>query len=215
MRVQWFGQSSFLLVSSEGTMVITDPYSPEGPEGSVRYAPIGISPDIVTISHSHLDHCGVEQFGEELQAISAPVTRTIRDVKISGIEWYHDPQMSIPNIIFLFGIDRMRLCHLGDTGCDPTPQLLERIGSVDILFIPVGGHHTIGPSEANALIARIRPRLVIPMHYLTPKIGFPLLPVDNFLQGQKNVIKLNATEIDITKEQLPEETHILVLRYAR
>lgn len=215
MRVQWLGHSSFLIVSGEGTTIVTDPYEPGGYEGQIKYAPIGISPDIITISHSHPDHCGVDQFANDFQTVSRPGVRTIKDVKITGFEWYHDTDMSVPNIIFLMNVDRMRLCHLGDIGCEPTPQLLEKIGDVDILFIPVGGHYTIGPKEAYQLVARIRPKLALPMHYLTPKIDFPILPVDNFIQGRSNVAMLNNTEFEITKEQLPEETHIVVLRHAR
>jgi L-ascorbate metabolism protein UlaG (beta-lactamase superfamily) len=215
MRIQWFGHSSFLLVSNDGTTIVTDPYEPEGYNGMIKYDPIGITPDIVTISHNHPDHCGVDQFENDFQTISTPGSKTIRDIKIAGFEWYHDAEMSVPNIIFLMNIDRIRVCHLGDIGSELTPQMMERIGDIDILLIPVGGRYTIGPAEATALIGRMRPKIAIPMHYLTPKIGFQLLPVDEFLQGKDNVIVLNSTEFEITKEQLPEQTSIVILQHAR
>ena len=46
MRIQWFGQSAFLLVSDSGLRVITDPYDP-----IIGYGDIAEAADAVTVSH--------------------------------------------------------------------------------------------------------------------------------------------------------------------
>ena len=52
-------------------------------------------------------------------------------------------------------------------------------GSVDLLFVPVGGGPTIGAEQAAAIAAPLSARVVVPMHYRTERIDF-LEPVDAF-----------------------------------
>ena len=51
---------------------------------------------------------------------------------------------------------------LGDT--DATPEL-ENLTSVDVLFVPIGGTYTMNATEAATLANKIKPKLVIPVHY--------------------------------------------------
>jgi hypothetical protein len=53
------------------------------------------------------------------------------------------------------------------------------------------------------------------MHFKTPKVDFPIAPVDNFLTGKNNVERVNASEIEITKQSLPEKAKIIVLEPSR
>lgn len=215
MLIQWLGHSSFLIVSDEGTKIVTDPYEPGCYDGTFRYAPIDIWPDIVTVSHNHADHCGLSQFTNDFHVVAKPGVTTIKGITITGISSYHNADMSIPNIIFMMNVDRVRICHLGDLGYELSPDEIERIGAVDILLIPVGGHYTIDAREATELVNRIRPKVVMPMHYLTERLDFSITPVDDFLRGKENVRRLDTSEYEIIKEQLPDQTAIVVLKHAR
>ena len=61
---------------------------------------------------------------------------------------------------------------------------IEALGEVDVLLLPVGGGPTIAPDAAAELVGDLRPRLVVPMHYRTPAIGF-LDPPDAFIEALK------------------------------
>ena len=51
MKISWLGHACFLIETSQRTKIITDPY-----DKTVGYDPIGVDPDIVTVSHQHFDH---------------------------------------------------------------------------------------------------------------------------------------------------------------
>ncbi len=217
MLIEYFGHDSFLIVSENGTKVITDPYEPGGFNGTMQYSPIGIAPDIVTVSHTHADHSCVQCLPEGFTVVSSVGNTTIKGVHITGVPSYHDEQYGAErgrNIIFVITIDHIRLCHLGDLGHELSPAEIEAIGDVDILFVPVGGKYTIGPAGATAVIGRVKPRIAIPMHYCTDKFDSDLLPVDEFLKGKKNVTILDKSELEIAKEQLPEQTRIIVMKHS-
>ena len=118
------------------------------------------------------------------------------------------------NTIFVLDIDGVKVCHLGDLGDALTPQQVEQIGPVDVLLIPVGGYYTIGPEKADVVIGQLQPKIVIPMHYLTEKVGFTMGPLDDFVAGKDNVARPDATEIELDRQRLPEEQQIIVLKHA-
>lgn len=217
MVIQWLGHSSFLIISANGTKIITDPYEPNAFGGALRYGQISIPPDIVTVSHEHADHGNVEGLPNHFQVVSQAGEKDIRGIHFRCVEAFHDTQEGAVrgrNLLVVMNIDRVRVCHLGDLGHVLSEYEAERLGEVDVLLIPVGGYYTIGPEQADRVIERLRPRLVIPMHYKTAKVDFPIAPVDDFLRGKANVRRLNSSEIEMTREMLPDMTEIVVLQHA-
>ena len=58
---------------------------------------------------------------------------------------------------------------------DLTDDELERIGTIDVLIIPVGGSgYTLDPVGALSVIKKIEPRIVIPTHYNDKNLKFPV-----------------------------------------
>ena len=108
----------------------------------------------------------------------------------------------------------MTVAHVGDLGHALDPDILQKIGPVDLLLLPVGGFYTIDAKEATGVMNAVKPRLTIPMHYKTGKCGFPITTVDEFTKDKKGVKMMNATELKLTKESLPKEAEIVVLKYA-
>ena len=87
-----------------------------------------------------------------------------------------------PNTIHLLEAGGLRVAHMGDAGCMPSPEILERLQELDAVMLPVGGYYTVGPEEAQAIVEAIHPRVVIPMHYRSDRFGFDVLaPVEKFL----------------------------------
>ncbi len=217
MLIEWLGHSSFLIVSSHGKKIITDPYQAGAYQGTFRYGPIRISPDIVTVSHQHADHNGAAELPNHFDMLSRAEERTLHGIRIKGIGSAHDDQggtVKGANVIFVIEVDGMRVVHLGDLGHVLDPHQVEKIGQVDVLFIPVGGYYTIGPAQADQVIKQLNPKIAIPMHYKTDKVDFPILPVSEFIRGKDNVQVRDGSEFETLKEQLPDETIIIVLQPA-
>jgi L-ascorbate metabolism protein UlaG (beta-lactamase superfamily) len=113
----------------------------------------------------------------------------------------HDDQAGTrrgPNTIFVFALDGIRICHMGDFGQTALrPEQREAIGTVDLLFIPVGGGPTIGTDRAAEITRALDPRWVVPMHYRTDLIDF-LEPADAFLAAFDAVHTPAAGEFDLS-----------------
>ena len=54
---------------------------------------------------------------------------------------------------------------------------------MDVLLIPVGGYSTIDATTADIVTKQLNPKVVIPMHYKTDKVGFPIATVEDFLNS--------------------------------
>ena len=159
MEIQYFGHSCFALIDNNGISVLTDPYTKVGYE-----LPKGLSADIVTVSHAHFDHAYVENI-----AYSFLVHQSGQQTEnIVGIDSYHDEKQGAlrgKNVIYKITIDGIIFCHLGDLGEAVSVEMVEKIGKVDVLLIPVGGTYTIDAEQAKAYVDALSPKTVIPMHY--------------------------------------------------
>ena len=181
MKIKWLGHASFLVTSNNGIKVITDPYEPIL---GMNYKPIDESADIVTVSHGHGDHNNVAAVQGNPPVIDESTPVEVKGIKFRGIDTYHDDSGGSergPNIIFCFDVDGVNVCHLGDLGHDLDDETIEKLGPVDILFIPVGGTYTIDADQAWKLVQKIKPRITVPMHYKIEGLSLPITGIDLFL----------------------------------
>jgi L-ascorbate metabolism protein UlaG (beta-lactamase superfamily) len=215
LKIQYLAHASFLMTSELGTRIITDPYTVDE---NIRYDPINESADIVTMSHGHGDHNNSKAVKGKPQVIREAGKNEINKIGIRGIDSFHDEAKGAKRgriVIFCFSVDGLNICHLGDLGVVPDQKEAAAIGPVDVLLIPVGGFFTIDAAQATSVVEIIKPRIVIPMHYKTAKVGYPIAPVDEFLKGKRKVKKINGSEIEIRKDSLPKETEVTVLQTAK
>ena len=211
MRIKWFGHSCFLLEAEDGTKVITDPF-----DESVGYGIPEEKPDVVTVSHSHFDHNAVDLLQGNPEVVKGVGEEEIKGIVFKGIKSFHDKRRGAqrgPNTIFVFAVDGIRFCHLGDLGHILSSEQQEEIGEVDVLFIPVGGTFTIDGREAREVSKQLNPRLIIPMHYKTERCSIGIDSCEEFLKGFTKIEK--KAEWQGNKESLPSEQTVLVLEYAK
>jgi len=105
----------------------------------------------------------------------------------------------------------MTVCHLGDLSRVLTQAQVESMPNVDILLVPVGDGSALDADKAAEVISQLEPRLVIPMHYLTPYTTLKLDPLSKFLK-EMGVAESPAVEmLRTSRSQLPQETQVVVL----
>ncbi|MBI5302456.1 MAG: MBL fold metallo-hydrolase [Chloroflexi bacterium] len=208
MEIDWFGHACFRLRGRDG-VVITDPYSKEIGLSFAR--PRG---DIVTISHDHPGHAYAQGVKGEPKIISGPGEYEIKNVFVSGIRTAHDKKNGKDrgaNTVYVFDMDGLTICHLGDLGHVPVQAQTEALGNVNVLLIPVGGVSTINASDAAEIVGQLEPQVVIPMHFYHPDLNFKLDPVAKFFK-EMGIKATDATpSFKVTKDSLPHETQVVLL----
>lgn len=212
MEITFLGHSSFKLKGKTGS-VVTDPFDPQ--MVGLKYA--GVEGDIVTVSHEHDDHNRVSQVMGVRKVISGPGEYEILGISILGFPSFHDDKggsLRGKNTIYVFEIDGLRLAHLGDLGHALSEELVEDLGDIDILMVPVGGEYTIGPDGAANVVSAIEPTIVIPMHYQMPGLKLEtfskLSGVEPFLK-EVGLSSVNLPKLILKKEELGEDKKVVVL----
>jgi L-ascorbate metabolism protein UlaG (beta-lactamase superfamily) len=208
MEITWIGHSCFLIRGKEQT-VITDPCHPD-----LGYRLGEPEADIVTLSHFHPGHNYVEGIADDPKQIKSPGEYEIGGTFITGIASFHDEkkgEVRGKNTIYIVEMDGIILCHLGDLGHPLDSHLIEEIGGIGILFLPVGEVSTIPIDTAVEIVRQLEPPIVIPMHYKTEAFTGNLSPVDKFLDKMR-IRELEAKpKLSITASSLPSSTQTIVL----
>jgi len=218
---KWFGQACFLIVTSNFTKIILDPIR----FGRYR-VPAEITPDIVTVSHEHMDHNKADSLSGSPVVIRgltsaadefAEINRQVKDVKIYNVASYHDSSQGEErglNAVFVLEFDGLRLAHLGDLGHTLTEKQIIKIGKVDIVMIPVGGKYTIYGDDAHKVIEQLKPKMIVfPMHFKTKAAGFLPYSAEDFVAGKKNVIRVEDSGYELDLINPPQKMQYVILDY--
>jgi len=217
IEIKWFGHSFFQITSSSGTKIITDPF------GAMGFPMPEIWPNIVTVGREHGNHNnvglakgspivlrGVKEGSDEWNQVNF----TFRDVLIynvpvhqRGVPGYYQ---SLKGSGFVFEMDGLCIFHSGDVSESFNEDQLQLIGHVDILLQTIGGVYTIGPEGAKKVIEMLKPKIVVPMHY-----WYNYGVLERFIDGPYKVRSLNTNNFTVSKDTLPPDTEIIVLKVLR
>jgi len=216
MIITYHGHSCFKLKGKTG-VVVFDPY-----DEAVGWTLPTLSADVVVISHGHHDHNNVKAVRatsrrDQPFVVTESGEYEVGGISVFGVSTFHDDQEGVlrgPNNVFTVLIDGIRVTHLGDLGHLLTAEQTEAIGGSDVLLCPVGGHFTIGPTEAVKVIHALEPSIVIPMHYLTEKhdknLFADMKTIEDFLK-EYSVETQPLPQLEVDHDRLPEETTVVVL----
>ena len=212
MDIIYLGHSSFKLKGKNGS-VITDPYDSQ----MVGLKFTKTEADIITVSHHHPDHDKLDQVPGYKKVVDGPGDYEIMGVSIIGLPSFHDDKKGEErgkNTIYVFEMDGLRLCHLGDLGHVLPEGTLSALGDIDVLMIPVGGGYTIGPADALHVVQQIEPSVVIPMHYkvegLSADLSEKLESVDTFVK-EIGLTAETLPKLSISKDLLSEDQKLYIL----
>jgi L-ascorbate metabolism protein UlaG (beta-lactamase superfamily) len=166
MKMKWYGLACMVLESFSGIKIICDPYGED-----YGYVQPEEEADIVTISHDHSDHNAVDCVKGNPIVIRESGEFQVKGINICGIHSWHDNKQGSlrgSNIIYRFEIDHISFVHMGDIGHIIEPDQIKQLRPCDILAVPVGGTYTVDSEGAYEIVDKLKPGIVIPIHYHTP-----------------------------------------------
>ncbi|MEY4531016.1 MAG: hypothetical protein RLZZ156_1737 [Deinococcota bacterium] len=223
MKLTWYGHASFRLTNQAGVSVITDPYNPD----LAGYKPFTESSDIVIISSDNDSyHCNEQLVPGSHLTINAlelaqnAKVRLEKNIEFRAIQAMealnhneHDPDQ---NGMYRIQMDGIHIGHMGDIGNALSPAQLEFFSGIDVLLALIGGHPTLALNDLQTVIQQVKPKLVIPMHFRTltykPRNTYW---ITNFLDyfNDDDIDFACSSQVEITPENLPPETRVLVVDY--
>lgn len=181
MRLTWLGHATFLLETTDGIRIVTDPVDEES---GYPFAPVAC--DLVTVSHQHHDHNALHRVSPNAKAMQTTGRMQYRTVTVTGYPTWHDEQNGAlrgNNIVFVIEAEGKRIVHLGDLGHMLPQELMKTLRYSDVLLIPVGGTYTLDGRQAAALADQLQAKRTIAMHYQTEHLTFPLSGAEPFLES--------------------------------
>jgi L-ascorbate metabolism protein UlaG (beta-lactamase superfamily) len=211
LRVTFVGHATFLLETPEGASLATDYNGHNLPRST---------PDIVTMNNFHITH--YTDFPDPaikyvLRGWDPDGGIARHDLKWKDLHVYSVPtniesnngKLTNGNSIFVFDTVNLCLAHLSHLHHDLTQDEITRLGHIDVLFAPVDGFVTMSHDEVLHVIELMKPRLVIIMHW--DMFGGPG-PFMARARAHYPIKTLDSNVITLTRDQLPAETEILVMR---
>jgi L-ascorbate metabolism protein UlaG (beta-lactamase superfamily) len=220
MRITWYGHAAFL-IETQGLRIILDPYRSPDCGG---YEPVNDAADLVIVSHendryhSHLGQI-IPPF-ETIRALELPAGPLLfRGVSIEAIPVYETPERLPEDQVAIVRLrsEDMSVVFLGDLGHPLTEEELAPLRGAEIVLAAAGGPPTIDFPDIPPLLEAIGPRLVIPMHYKTPRIDLNIQPVERFLAlfPDVPVERPGTSSFEGDGPGLPRTMTILRLEHAR
>ena len=185
MKIQYLGHSGISI--EDNLTILVDPWLNNNPLAKIKAESI-TKADYIIATHNHFDHVndipiiakntgatviGIVETAENLSSKGCEKTIGCNiggRVKLKGIELlftqaFHSMTSNPSGALILF--NNKTIYHAGDTGVFGDMKLIGEMYPIDLAFLPVGGHFTMGPFEANMAIQLLQPNKVVPIHYNT------------------------------------------------
>jgi L-ascorbate metabolism protein UlaG (beta-lactamase superfamily) len=166
VRVDWLGHESFVITSSIGKKLLTNPY---GPGTTDRRFPHGLRPDVLLVSTERPDANFVDAFDNSPTTFRGAMgigTNNAAGLRLRGIPTYENPGREGAgdmNLAFAWSLEGMRFCFLGNIEHPLTPSQIQQIGQVDVLFMPIGLPSGLTDMARRTIVGQLHPRLIILM----------------------------------------------------
>lgn len=213
VRITYIGHSTFTIESPAGVVAATD-YN--------DYVRPSAPPTIATMNRAHLTHYtnrpdpAIRHVlrGWSYQGKPPSFDLMEKDVRVrnvpTNIRNYDGGGTELSgNSIFIFEIGGLCIAHLGHLHHTLTPEHVKAVGEVDVLMAAVDGSMTLDHDGIVEVIGQLKPKLLIPMHFIT---SGSLMRFLDRMGGRYPVEQKGEVTTVVSRANLPTSTAILVLR---
>nr|WP_221382885.1 MBL fold metallo-hydrolase [Actinoplanes polyasparticus] len=237
VTIGFYGHDSFKITSPAGGSVLLDPWQNDssgafGTWFTKQFPRINV--DLTVTTHSHFDHNAVSR-PNSLMVMERPVgSYRLADVALTGLADKHQchaegkvdwdvigPQLGIElcppdndpafdNTIQIVQTGGLRIATWGDNRAVPSPAIDRALHGLDVLILPIDdSEHILTYEKVNKIIAKYRPKAVIPAHYLIHGLTTAestLEPAEGWIAKQSNVQRVAGGEIRLARRDLAGNT---------
>lgn len=167
MDIQFFGANCVAVTYKGSRVVVDDNLAELGVKGILRSGDIALfTGSIPTVTPDGLK-----------LLVSQPGEYEVADISVVGVatQGHMDEAGKETATMYKVTAGDMNLLFTGHIYPDINDTQLEAIGSVDVMFVPVGGNgYTLDAVGALKLIKEFEPRLIIPTHFADKDLKYPV-----------------------------------------
>lgn len=203
MDITYLGAGSVKLAGKNLT-VVADPY-----DESAGLGKLNLKADVVTKSQPE----GLLPVHDVI-ALDLPGEFEVKGAMITGVPArLHIDEDGKRGTAFSVKIDGVNVVVTGNIAGKLDEAEVEKLGQVDVLVVPVGGHGlTLDAEGAAAVVAQLEPSYVVPVHYDDGKTKYALGQdgVNLFLK-EMGVSPEPESKLRVNAKEMPSETSVVVL----
>ena len=185
IEIKFYGHAGIKI--EDDLVVLIDPWLNDNPLATMKAEDI-TKADYIIATHNHFDHVNdIPIIAKNTGATVVGIVETVEDlaskgcgnilgcniggtVKLKGLELiftqaFHS-MSSNPSGVLIF-YNNNTIYHAGDTGVFGDMKLIGEMYPLDLAFLPVGGHFTMGIKEAQKAVQLLNAKKIVPIHYNT------------------------------------------------
>lgn len=239
--IDFYGHASFKMTSPGGLTMLFDPWrnDPSGAWGMwfpKEFPEIEV--DAVLSTHAHFDHDATERPNGQMILDRMTGQYEFSDVRITGLAdkhtceapgWYKwtdampefgqpqcppDNYHHLDNNIYLLETGGLRIAVWGDNRDNPEEHIWAALTDIDVLVLPIdGSQHILSYEQADTIVERIKPNIIIPEHYLTKGASITLTTLgtaEEWTKTQANHTMLDSATLKLTPENVADkDRHVM------
>ncbi|SLN39694.1 metal-dependent hydrolase [Roseovarius albus] len=226
--IDFYGHCALKITSPGGATVLFDPWrdDPSGAWGLWFKNEFPETPvDICMSTHTHFDHDAIHRPVSTMVLDRMVGNFEFADLKITGFAdkhvcrapgWYNwtnalnefgvqacppDNVSHMDMVVYLVETGGVRTLIWGDNRHDPPQEFWDAIGQVDVLTMPVdGSQHILSYDQANDIVSKLKPKVVIPTHYLNETTSYTLTTLqaaDDWVKAQQSYKMLDSASLSL------------------
>ncbi len=205
MELQFFGANCVKIATKKASIIIDDNLADLGLKA------VSKTGDITLFTGVH----GAPA-GEPKIIIDQPGEYEVSDISIQGIAARGHMDETGQQSVTMYKIvaEDIRVAAIGHIYPELNDAQLEALGTIDVLFVPVGnGGFTMDAVGALHIIKEIEPKLVIPTHYEGKELKYPV-PQHSLEEALKNLAmepRETVPKLKIKAGELGDVTQLVVL----
>ena len=233
VTIDFYGHAAFKMTSPAGLTMLFDPWrnDPSGAWGlwfPKEFPEIEV--DAVLSTHAHFDHDATERPNGQMILDRMSGQYQFSDVKVTGLAdkhtceapgWYKwtdampefgqpqcppDNYHHLDNNIYLLETGGMRIVVWGDNRDNPDDHVWAALTNVDVLVLPVdASQHILSYEQADIIVDRIKPHVIIPEHYLTKGASITLTTLgsaEEWTKQRENHTMLDSGTLKLTPDSI-------------